>query len=253
MPEDDGDGVLTRKVGPLPLWGWIAGVGGGVLLLVWVGGRQGGQAPGWVGMGGVSEGGDTRQLAALQGALSDMDARTQEQIAAMQEANAEAIAGTQQQLSEWAAANSEWLQDLIAHDQEQDAALVGALGSQIGAYQDAVNATNAGYFQQLAELLKSYAPASAAPPTTGTGATNPLAGLPQWAQDKLASPYWQQKAYLFNVFLEPSGPYGEALSAFGRSDTSSGLNTAGYSQAAQNQLNSLIAAGQAVKNPLYPG
>ena len=252
MPDlDDVGDAVGKKVGPFPLWVWVAlGAGALFLFLSWNGNRKQSSSGSNTFAYPESGGGGGATQGEIQDLRTDLQATLDERFGQMTEANADALAGTQQQLTEFMSSQATWFQSLIDAEKDDQDALIGAINTQGQSYKDALATSNSQFLSTLENLLASYKPNGTAPPQSG-GAVDPLSGLPQWAKEKLADPTNRSKAYLVNTYLDPKGPYGEALHSFFRSDSASGLNTGGVTAGATSQLNSLVAQGLAVKNPFF--
>jgi hypothetical protein len=182
---------------------------------------------------------------------NSMQSQIDDRFGEITEQNADAMAGTQQQLTDFMGAQAVWFQQLMDSEKDDQDSLIGAVNSNNANYMTALATSNQQFLDALHGMMQSFGGNGVAP--TQGNRTDPTAGLPQWAKDRLNSEYWASKKYLRRDETNLGSQYSAALNDLLRSDTSSGLNVAGASQAAFDQINSLIASGQVVQNPLYKG
>jgi hypothetical protein len=245
---------LGEKVGPLPLWGWLLLGTGGVVLLIVLARKPASATADPGSMGYAAPTGDQMTGNAIND-LKNTIAADQEADnaadAARDEAFASALAGTQQQLLDTMSANRESLMQLIGANQDATGALISNQNAQAQAYQQQLAASNAGFYEQMLALMQSFKGNGTATVTNGT--VDPLAGAPSWLVERLKSGYWQTRKYVKRDDSTLGTEYSAAVNDALRSDNATGLNSAGVSAAAQEQINRLIAQGQVALNPLYHG
>jgi hypothetical protein len=255
MPDlDDLGEAVGKKVGPFPLWVWVA-LGAGTLFLFvsWRSGKQqassGSNAfafpsglEGGGGAGGVSQG-------QLQDMSTDLQTLLDERFGEITEANADALAGTQQQLTEFMGSQATWFQSMMDAEKDDQQALLGALSDQSQSYKDALASNNANFLTTMQNLLTSYKPNGTAPTQTA----DPMSGAPDWLSGRLQSSYWMSRKYVKKDDSTLGSQYSAAVNDYLRSDSTSGLNTGGQSAAGTTQLNSLISQGLVAINPFYKG
>jgi hypothetical protein len=244
---DDLKEALNKKILGLPGWVWLL-IAVGLFFLFTRSRKSNSEASTSYQMTSTPT---TDQMTA--NAVSDLKTSMQSQIddrfGEITEQNADALAGTQQQLTDFMGAQAVWFQQLMDKESQNQDAMIGAINTNSDKYMSALQTSNQNFLDAMYSMMQTWKPNGVSPVNGST--IDPLAGLPQWAKDRLQSPYWQTKKYLRQSETNLGPEYQHALNDLLRSDTASGLSTSTASSEAFNELNRLIASGQVIQNPLY--